>query len=205
LGNIFDIFSYLFDADFLCVFETALLQVVHAKGTRRPHFRRALGAIWNTISTNMEKLNCDSVWEGMRKSSFGGLVFHLVLSDPCACFRDLFFHASFDDLSPFYTFVHPLEAHFLQHFAIISTIIFKHAKNRKIGLDPESRRVHLRHIKGNGETGRHLGSIWVASEHLGSGKHLGGIWETSTLGFPPLSRRCLLGAQGLLTNTVRIP
>jgi hypothetical protein len=134
-----------------------------------------------------------------------GLCFTLFCQIHVQVFGTSFFHASFDDLSPFYTFVHPLEAHFLQHFAIISTIIFKHAKNRKIGLDPESRRVHLRHIKGNGETGRHLGSIWVASEHLGSGKHLGGIWETSTLGFPPLSRRCLLGAQGLLTNTVRIP
>ena len=39
-----------------CVFETSLLQVFGAKGTRRPQFRRALGAIWNTISTNMEKL-----------------------------------------------------------------------------------------------------------------------------------------------------
>ena len=56
MGHIFDIFSYFSDADFLCVFETSLLQVVGAKGTRRPQFRRALGAIWNTISTNMEKL-----------------------------------------------------------------------------------------------------------------------------------------------------
>ena len=53
------------------------------------------------------------------------------------------------------------------------------------------------------------GGIWEASRrtHHGggtleaSGRHLGSI----TLGFPPLSRRCLLEAHGLLTNTVRIP
>ena len=56
LGHTFDIFSYFSDADLLCVFETSLLQVFGAKGTRRPQFRRALGAIWNTISTKIEKL-----------------------------------------------------------------------------------------------------------------------------------------------------
>ena len=59
---------------------------------------------------------------------------------------------------------------------------------------------HLGGISGHLGSGRHLGSIWEAS-----GKHLGSIWEASTLGFPPLSRRCLLGAQGLLTNTVGNP
>ena len=53
---------------------------------------------------------------------------------------------------------------------------------------------------------RHLGDIWGASggiwealrrRHLGRGfwKHLGDIWEASTLGFPPLSKRCLLETQ----------
>ena len=90
-------------------------------------------------------------------------MFHLVLSFPVQVFGTSLFHDSFDDLSSFYTFVHPLEAHFLQHFAIISTIIFKHVKNRKIGLAAESRQGHLRHIKGKGGTGRHLGDIWEAS------------------------------------------
>ena len=67
---------------------------------------------------------------------------------------------------------------FSPHFTVISSVIFKRQKKQKIILDPESRRVHLRHIKGKGGT---------------------------TLGFPPLSRRCLLEAQGLLTNTFRIP
>ena len=88
-------------------------------------------------------------------------MFHLVLSFPCA---DLFFHDSFDDLSSFYEFVHPLEAHFLQHVAIISTIIFKHVKSEKIILGPESRRGHLGHISGKGGTGRLLeGGLWEAS------------------------------------------
>ena len=46
----------------------------------------------------------------------------------------------------------------------------------------------------------HGGGISGASR-----KHLRDIWKASTLGFPPLSRRCLLEAQGLLTNTVRTP
>ena len=63
---------------------------------------------------------------------------------------------------------------FSQHFTVISSVIFKRQKKQKIILDPESRRVHLRHIKGKGGTGKHLGSIWEAS-----GRHLGGIWGAS--------------------------
>ena len=51
--------------------------------------------LWVPFGTQSQQIwkswNCVSVWEGMRKSSFGGVVFHLVLSFSCAGFRDVFF------------------------------------------------------------------------------------------------------------------
>ena len=41
---------------FLCVSETSLVPDCGAKGTHRPQFRRALGAFWSTLSTNLKKL-----------------------------------------------------------------------------------------------------------------------------------------------------
>jgi len=68
---------------------------------------------------------------------------------------------------------------------------------------------HLGELEADEPSGGTLDVVGDISGAFGiwesSGRHLGNIREASTLGFPPLSRRCLLGAQGLLTNTVRIP
>ena len=49
--------------------------------------------LWTPFGTHSQQMwksrNYDSVWEGTNKSSFGGLVFHLVSSCPCANCRDI--------------------------------------------------------------------------------------------------------------------
>ena len=51
--------------------------------------------LWAPFGAHLEQMwtswNCDSVWDGTQKSSFGGLVFHLVSSFPCANCWDLLF------------------------------------------------------------------------------------------------------------------
>ena len=182
--------SYFSDACFLTCFvnlsSTNFLCQRHPRASISNVFGRHLEHILNKCGKVETAILCGRV---LKNQALEGLCLTLFCHFHVQVFGTSFFHDSFDDLSPFYTFVHPLEAHFLQHFAIISTIIFKHAKNRKIGLDPESRRVHLRHIKGKGGTGKHLGGIWEAP---------GRLWESSSAGWGLSGILGCLGASPLV-------
>ena len=55
-GACFFIFSYFSDACFLTCFLNLSSTSLWRQSTRRPQFRRVLGAFWNTLSTNLKKL-----------------------------------------------------------------------------------------------------------------------------------------------------
>ena len=201
----FDIFSYLFDADFLCVFETSLLQVFHAKGTRRPHFRRALGVIWNTISTNMEKLKlrfrvggyakiklwraCVSPCFVRSMCRFSGPLFFMLRLTICHHFTHLcihwkpIFYNILQLFRPSFSSTQKIEKSDWTRNLVGSTCGTSRVMGEQ-GSIWEASGKHLGGIWASGiweASGRHLGGI---SGHLGSiweasGKHQGGIWEAS--------------------------
>ena len=65
-------------------FEPLSYQILVPKAPASLNFER----LWVPFGSHSQQIwtnwNCDSVSEGVRKSSFGGLVFHLVSSFPCA-------------------------------------------------------------------------------------------------------------------------
>ena len=99
----------------VCVFETSLLQVFGAKGTRRPQFRTALGAIWNTISTNMEKLK-------LRFRAGGDAKFKLWRACVSPCF--VIFMCRFS--GPVFFMFHLTILSHLPHLCIHLSSIFRH-------------------------------------------------------------------------------
>jgi hypothetical protein len=139
-GYVFDILSHFPDACFLTCFvnlsPTNFLRQRHPRASISNAFGRHLVYIWNKCEQLETAILCRMV---LKNQALEGLCFTLFCHFHVQVFGTSFFHDSFYDLSPFYTFVHPLEAPFLQYFAIISTIISKHVKNRRIGLALESR------------------------------------------------------------------
>ena len=106
----------LFRVPFLgtfCVFETSLLPVFSAKSTLQASISKGFGC---HLEHNLNKYGkvetAIPCGKGCENQALEGLCFTLFCHFHVQVSGTSFFHDSFDDLSQFYAFVHPLEAHF---------------------------------------------------------------------------------------------
>ena len=112
-GYIFDICSYFSDACFLTCFvnlsPTSFLRQRHPQASILKGFGCLLEQTLNKSEKAKTTIPCG---KGLQNQALEGLCFTMFCHFHVQVFGTSFFHDSFDDLSAFYTFVHPLEAHF---------------------------------------------------------------------------------------------